>query len=201
MKKLGVVLAILATIALVVGCGSGTAGGAAKGSGAPEAEPFKVDLTKLTQVVPEKPKKLEDVLKGQYKTAPGVKNTVAFSANYDDLLILIPASALPADFSKYKRCTITATCFNKAGAEIKPDYGNGMVSLVIDIKGNIRSDGNPNLLLKEFNLGRDSISTDRGVRLLSSQPPQGVLVQNSNTNVAFIEVTGIIFHNGNYSSQ
>jgi hypothetical protein len=200
MKKMGVVLAIFAIVALI-GCGSGTTGGAAKGDGAPAAEPFKVDLTKLTQVVPEKPKKLEDVLKGQYKTAPGVKNTIAFSGNYDDLLILIPESALPPDMSKYTRCTITANHFNKAGAEIKPDFGNGMVSLVIDIKGNIRTDGNPNLALKEFNLGRDSISTDRGVRLMSKQPPQGVLIQNSNTNVAFIELTGLIFHNGNYSSQ
>jgi hypothetical protein len=204
MKKLGVVLAILAVVALV-GCGSGTAGGAAKGDGG-GAAPFKVDLSKLSMVVPEKPKKIEDVLKGQYKTVPGVKNTVAFTQNYDDLLILLTASDIPADFSKYTRCTITVKYYNPKGDEIKQADGFAMAVLVYDIKGDLRGpamDAGPNTPLKQMNLGGYSgmASTDRGARVSLSKPPQAILLQNANAGVAFLELTSLVFHNGDYKSE
>jgi len=184
MKKLGVVLAILAIVALV-GCGSGTTGGAtASGGGGGEA-PFKVDLTKL----------------------PKVKNEKAFSKAWDDLLIELPASALPSDFSKYTRFTVTAKYYNAAGVEIEQGDSNCMVSMIYDLKGDIRGPANgpgANTPVKEFNVGGFSglIHKDRGIRITFSQAPQAILFQNnSGSAVAFIELTSIVFHNGNYKSE
>jgi len=182
MKKLGVVLAILAIVALV-GCGSGTTGGATGGGSG--TAPFKVDLTKL----------------------PKVKNEKAFSKAWDDLLIELPASALPSDFSKYTRLTVTAKYYEASGVEIEQGDSNCIVSLIYDLKGDIRGPANgpgPNTPVKEFNVGGFSglIHKDRGIRVTFSQAPQAILFQNnSGSKVAFIEMTSLVFHNGDYKSE
>jgi hypothetical protein len=184
MKKLGVVLAIFAIVALV-GCGSGTTGGATASGGGGGAEPFKVDLS----------------------TLPLVKNDKAFSKAWDDLLINLPASSLPSDFSKYTRFTITAKYFEASGAEIEQGDSNCIVSMIYDLNGDIRGPANgpgANTPVKEFNVGGFSglIHKDRGIRVTFSQAPQAVLFQNnSGSKVAFIELTSMVFHNGNYKSE
>jgi len=183
MKKLGVVLAVLAIVALV-GCGSGTTGGAAA-SGGGSAAPFKVDLSKLAKV----------------------KNDKPFSKAWDDLLIELPASALPSDFSKYTRFTITAKYFDASGTEIEQQDSQCIVSMIYDLKGDIRGPSmgpGPNTPVKEFNVGGFSglIHKDRGIRVTFSQAPQAVLFQNnSGSKVAFIEMTSMVFHNGDYKSE
>jgi len=185
MKKLGVVLAILAIVALI-GCGSGTTGGAtASGGGGGGGAPFKVDLTKL----------------------PLVKNAKPFTKAWDDLLIELPKSALPTDFSKYTRFTITAKYYDATGEEIPQGDSNCIVTMIYDMKGDIRGPSmgpGPNTPVKEFNVGGFSgmIHKDRGVRITFREAPQAVLFQNnSGSKVAFIEITSMVFHNGDYKSE
>jgi hypothetical protein len=184
MKKLGVVLAILAIVALV-GCGTTTTAAPKGGGGGGGVAPFVVDLSKL----------------------PLTKNAKAFSKAWDDLLIELPESALPSDFSKYTRFTVTCKYFNVGGSEIEQQDSQCMVSMIYDLKGDIRGPANgpgPNTPVKEFNVGGFSglIHKDRGIRITFSKAPQAILFQNnSGSQVAFIEVTSIVFHNGDYKSE
>jgi len=204
MKKLGAVLAILAVVALV-GCGSGTAGGAAKSGGG--AAPFKVDLSKLTALQSEAGKNSETVLAGKYTTFQGVRNKTPFAKNYDDFLFLLTPDVLPPDLSKYQRLTLTVKYFGKDGTEMAQGDGMAMVSFIYDLKAkDIRGPQmgpGPNTPVKEMNLGGYSglINKDRGIRVTFDKAPQGLLLQNSNPGVAFIELTSLVFHNGDYSSQ
>lgn len=180
MKKLGIIFAILVAISFV-GCASG-GGGAAAGGG---AEPFIVDLS----------------------TLPLVRNTAPLTRDWDDVFIALPAASIPSDMSQYTRVTITADYFTADGTQITPGDGQVMVTLIYDPDGDWRGPAQgpgPNTPLKEFNVGGFSgmVNRDRGVRVSLRQPPGGVLLQNnSGSSVAFIELTGLIFHNGNYSSE
>jgi hypothetical protein len=203
MKKLGAVLAILAVVALV-GCGSGTAGGAAKGGGG-GAPPFKVDLSKLSTVDIASGSTAQDTPKT--KTIPGVKNKAPLTKAWGDVLILLPKEALPTDFSKYTRFTLTCKYFDASGAEIDQGDSNAIVSMIYDLNGDIRGPAQgpgANTPVKEFNVGGFSglIHKDRGIRVTFSQAPQAVLFQNnSGSKVAFIELTSMVFHNGDYKSE
>jgi hypothetical protein len=183
MKKLGVVLAIFAIIALA-GCASG-GGASSGGGGGGGGAVFKVDLS----------------------TLPLVKNAAPFSKAWDDLLINLPASSLPSDFSKYTRFTITAKYYNAGGTEIEQQDSQCIVSMVYDLTGDIRGPAmgpGPNTPVKEFNVGGFSgmIHKDRGVRVTFREAPQAVLFQNnSGSQVAFIELTSMVFHNGDYKSE
>jgi len=205
MKKLGAVLAILAIVALV-GCGSGTAGGAAKSGGGGGAGPFKVDLSKLSTMDIPSGSRVEDE-RAKNKTIPGVKNKAPLTKAWGDVLILLPKEALPTDFSKYTRFTLTCKYFDASGAEIDQSDSNAIVSMIYDINGDVRGPSQgpgANTPVKEFNVGGFSgmIHKDRGVRVTFSQPPQAVLFQNnSGSKVAFIELTSMVFHNGDYKSE
>jgi hypothetical protein len=183
MKKFVVVLAIIALVATSVWAG-GKSDKGSKGSGG-GAEPFIVDLS----------------------TLPLVKNASPFTKGYDDLLINLPKSSLPSDFSKYTRVTITAIYFNSAGDELPQADSMCMVSMIYDLDGDIRGPAmgpGPNTPVKEFNVGGFSGLThsDKGIRVTFKQPPQAILLQNNGGSPAmFIELTGLIFHNGDYSSK
>jgi len=129
-------------------------------------------------------------------TGETVRNKEPFTRNYDNLPILF--TELPANITSYRRVTIKAKYFNASGEEIKQADGNAMVTLFYDVKADLFTDGNPNLIIKEFNVGGGSsgISRDRGVAMRLNKPPAGILLQNSNANVKFIEITEITFHNG-----
>ena len=191
MKKISVILAVLAILALAGCASSGGGGGGSSGGG---AAPYSVDLSKLRAVAMGGP---GNNTVGE-PTGETVKNKVAFSKNYDDLMILLP-SDMP-DLKGYARVTIKCKYFNADGGEIAQGDSNAMVSLIYDLAGDLRGPemgAGPNTPLKEFNVGgfSGSVSTDRGVRITLSQNPSAILFQNSNTNVKFIEVTDIIFHN------
>jgi hypothetical protein len=196
MKKLGIIFAIVA-IAALVGCGTGggSSGGAAAGGG---AAPYIVDLHSLKAVKLEKGDSIGEA------TGLTVRNRDPFTKNYDDLMILFPQ--FPVDVTKYSRITIKCKYFDGNNNEIKAGDGNAMVVLVYDINGDKRGpamDAGPNTPLKEMNLMGYSgaVSSDRGVRIRLGKAPGGILFQNSNIGVKYIECTGIIFHNGDYSSE
>jgi len=209
MKKTGVIFAILAALA-VLGCastsgGSGSASSNASGGG---AAPFIVDLSKLQAVKSEKDVKIEDQLQsGKYQILPSLKNQTPFAKRWDDFYIILPPSALPSDFSKYTRLTITCKFYNAKGEEIEPGDSMAQVVVIYDAKGDLRgpaSDPGPNTPVKSQNIGGYSgmIHKDRGIKVTFSKPPQGIMFQNAqNEEVKFIELTSLVFHNGNYSSE
>jgi hypothetical protein len=172
MKKIGIILAIAIALTLVVGCAS--SGGSSSSGG--DLEPYSVDLSIL----------------------PLVKNKTPFAKNYDDLLIEFPT--LPVDVTQYKRITINCKYFNGNDEEIPQGDTNAMVSLIYDVKGDIRGPEmgpGKNTPLKEFNVGGFSgaVSSAKGTRITLSQPLGAILFQNSNVSVKYIEVTEITFHN------
>jgi len=202
MKKMGVVLAIFA-IAALIGCGSGTTGGAAKGgSGTP---PFKVDLSKLKTVDIESGSTAEPTPKT--KTIPGVKNQKPLTKAWADVMILLPKEAMPTDMSKYTRLTATCKYYDAAGVEVPQGDSQVIVVLIYDVNGDLRGPSmgpGPNTPVKEFNVGGFSgmIHKDKGIRVTFKEPPQAIMFQNnSGSKVAFIELTSLVFHNGDYSSE
>jgi len=194
MKKISAILAVLVVLTFV-GCassGGGSAGGSSAGGGG-EGESYSVDLSTLKVYAIQQ----GDVL-GE-PTGGTVKNVEPFSKNYDDLMIVFPA--FPVDVTAFQRITIKVKFFNADGGEMMSGDGMGMLSLIEDINGDLRGGSGegtyPNIPLKQYNLGGASgtASTDRGARVRLGKAPGGLLIQNSNTNVKFIEVTGITFHN------
>jgi hypothetical protein len=180
MKKLGVILAVIAVLGLV-GCAS------TKGGGGAAVEPYSVDLKTLKVVA----------LDGT-PIGGTVRNPAPFTKQYDDLMILF-APFPDLNWSAFTRITIKADCYDGDGNPIAPADGNMMVSLIYDIKGDIRGPDmshGPNTPLKEFNVGGYSgtIHKERGARSRLTKAPQAVLFQSSNTTVKFIEVTEITFH-------
>jgi len=169
MKKL--VFFPLLVIFALSNCAS--SGGSAAASSGADAEPYSVDLSKLANV----------------------RNSSPFTKIYDNLIILLPV--IPVDLKIYQRVTIRAKYFNEEGEEIAPGNDNAMVSLFYETGADIFSDGSPNVIIKEYNVGGFSgtISTDRGVRMRLNENPGGILLQNSNTNVKYIELTEVTFHN------
>jgi hypothetical protein len=182
MKKLGIIVAVLVAISLI-GCGTGGGGGGARATGG--AEPFIVDLS----------------------TLPLVRNPEPLTKAWDDVFIPLPAASVPSDMSGFNRVTITADYFTAGGDQIPHGDANVMVTLVYDPEGDWRGPSmgpGPNTPVKEFNVGGFSgmIHRDRGVRVNLRQAPGGVLLQNnSGSAVAFIELTSLVFHSGNYSSE
>jgi len=191
MKKISVILAVLAILALA-GCASSGGGGGGGESASTGASSYSVDLSRLRVVTLGAGDAVGE------PTGLSVRNSNPFTKNYDDLFILFP-SDMP-DVTGYSRITINCKYFNADGGEINQGDSNAMVVLVYDINGDKRGPemgAGPNTPLKEFNVGGFSgqVSTPRGVRVNLRQNPGAILFQNSNVGVKFIEVTEITFHN------
>jgi len=169
---------------------------------------FTVNLSKLSTLKINSGSDAEQALKGNYTTTSGVKNEAPLTKIWSDVLILLPRDALPPNLSMYKRITITCKYYDASGAEIT--QGDGMITVVMvyDLKGNLRglasgSSRNRNTPFKESNVGGPSgrISQDSGINITFERPPQAIMFQNADSNVAFIELTSLVFHNGDYRSK
>jgi len=205
MKKLGVVFTILTIVALI-GCGTTGGATASKSSGGGgDAPPFIVDLSKLSTV---------DIPSGgaaetadKTKTVPGVKNKQPLTKDWADVMILLPKDALPSDFSKYKRLTLTCKYYNAKGEEIEQGDSMVMAVVIYDINGDVRGPAmgpGANTPVKEMNVGGFSglIQKDKGIRVSFNQAPGAVMFQNNpGSNVAFVELTSLVFHNGDYKAE
>jgi hypothetical protein len=193
MKKFGVVVAIIA-IAAFAGCATGGGGGGGSG-----AAPFIVDLSTLTQV---------QVINQDNSTVggpvPTLRNPTAFTRNWQGMYIRFPENFV--DVSQYVRLTVTLKFFNAAGEEIRPGDGMGMIVFVYDTAGDWHGPAlgpGPNTPVKEMNVMGFSglVHKDRGIRHNMNRAPQGIFIQRAqNQAVAFIELTSVVFHNGNYDS-
>ncbi len=114
---------------------------------------------------------------------------------------------MPADMSKYTRVTATCKYYDAAGEEIPQGDSNAMIVMIYDVNGDVRGPAQgpgANTPIKEFNAGGFSgmIHKDRGSRMTFAQPPQAIMFQNNaGSKVAFIELTSLVFHNGDYKSE
>jgi hypothetical protein len=161
-----------------------------------QAKPrLEVDLKQL-KVVP--------VLEGDKigePTGQTVKNGTAFSKNYADLMILLPTFPASIKWSDFDRVIIMVKFFDANGNQKNGADGMGMVTILYDpANGDIRGpkgggegpgSNNP---LKTYNLGGYSSNISQaGSRIRMDKAPGGILIQNSNSDVKFIEVTEITF--------
>jgi len=190
-KVLLIAVVLLMTSALAFAGGKKDSGG---GSG--EA-PFIVDLKTLSAA---------EVASGDKvgKTLSGLKNETAFTKPWDNFIVLFPENFV--DVSKYQRVTITVKVYDASGNPMEPADSQVQVNFVKDINGDWRgppNDPGPNTPLKAQNVGGFSglVNKDRGIRHGCSVAPAGMIVQAAQAAPAFIELTGIIFHNSNYKSN
>jgi len=140
----------------------------------------------------------QDRLTVDLSTLPATKNDTPFAKNYDDFLIRFPAWPASINWANFNRVVVKAKYFNADGSERRQADGEAMVSLIYDLSGDIRgpdSGPGPNTPLKQFNVGggSGSIHRDAGSAVRLTKAPEGILFQNSNVNVKFIEVTEITF--------
>ena len=182
MKKIGVILIAVAILGLA-GCAGSSKGGA-------PSEPYSVDMSTLKVVA------LDGTPIG---TGDVIKNPKPFAKQYDDLMILFGPFPAGFDWPSHARVTVAITCYDGDGKEIAPADGNAMVSLIYDIKGDIRGPDmgpGPNTPLKEMNIGGYSgtVHKERGARSRLNKAPQAILFQNSSRDVKYIEVKSIMFH-------
>jgi len=194
MKKFGLVIAIVAVIAIVfAGCASGGGGGGRSGSG---QAPYIVDLSKMVQYsVTNSPDKLVAPVRG-------LRNLTPITKNWTDVMYLFPED-MP-DVTGYSRVTVTVKYFNASGDELPPRDSMGMASMILDTNGDWRGPemgSGPNHAFKEFNVGGFSgmLHKDRGVRVGLKKNPAAILIQAAqDRSVFFIELSGVIFHNGDF---
>jgi len=171
MKRMGVVAAIVVSLAVIgfTGCASG-----------PERDPdayFTIDLSGFQ-----------------------TRNQVAFYRQWDDFFITFPDGFPGVDFNDFSRVTIRAVAFDAYGEPLPPGDSMIMVTLIYDMGGDQRGPAEgpgPNTPLKEFNVGGSmgTVHTRRGSRLTLNREPGGILFQNANAIVRYIEVQEITFHN------
>ncbi|MDR1869173.1 MAG: hypothetical protein LBQ82_04215 [Treponema sp.] len=193
MKKLGIIFSIVA-ILVIAGCAS-SGGGSSSGGG--EGDFYTVDLSTV---------KVHALLPGDILGEPTggtTKNVTPLTKNYDDVFIIFPQ--FPVDVTKFSRVTIRAKYYNANGEEIPPGDGNAMVSIIEDvnvkdsklIRGGAAEGVYPNIPFKQYNtMGFSGTAhTDKGARVRFSKAPGGVLFQNSNVGVKYIELTEFTFHN------
>ncbi len=127
------------------------------------------------------------------------KNPTAFTQIYD--VWEVPFPEFPVDIKQFKNVTMTAKAFDTAGRDITGWQANAQVKLVVDFTQPYDIAG-PNILFHELNVGFDGlgpITGNLGVLTLFGSVetlPQGFIIQNSNADVAYIEITSLIFHNG-----
>ncbi|MDR3019728.1 MAG: hypothetical protein LBU66_02355 [Treponema sp.] len=196
MKKLGIVFAIIAILALV-GCAS-SGGSKATGDGAP---PFTVDLSTVNQHVRIQEGKVDRI--GD-SLGPQMRNQEAYTSSWQGAIYVFPENFV--DTTQYSRVTIRLKYFNADGEELGAKDGMGMAVFIYDLEGDWHGPAmgpGPNTPLKEMNVGGFSglVHPDRGVRIRLNRAPQGIFIQKAqDVNVAFVELAEITFHNGNYES-
>jgi len=196
MKKiLSITVALLLASALYAAPKAEIPQAAPKGNGQP---PYHVDLKKITlHAVTSNPDKLGAPI-GHI-----AKNRTPITKNWEDLMFLLPAD-MP-DVTGYIRVTVTLKFYDSKNVMLVPFRDSmAMASMIYELDANWRADMGGNTVFKEFNVGGFSgmLHTDRGVRVGLSKNPKALLVQSAqDRTVSYIEVTNIIFHNGDFEFE
>jgi hypothetical protein len=193
MKKLIVILVIFTGLT-TVGCAS-TGGKDSKTEKAASA-PYSLDLSSVKYAIfSNKGNSLTPARTRTKVLRTGVKNVEPLEKQYDGVVFILPEYP---DITKYQRVTVRAKYFNAAGAELNTANGGAMIVIAYDPEGDLEGPEmgtGPNTPLKEFNFGGSSLTnTDKGSRVRLSKNPGAILIQASNPDVKFFELTEVIFH-------
>lgn len=192
MKKILLIAVVLLMTSALAFAGGGSDKGGAKAGGSGEP-PFIVDLSTMTQVATTaSPDKIG-------APVPGLRNPTAITKNWHDVMFLFPED-MP-DVTKYSRVTVTLKYYDKDGKLLVPKDSMAMCSMLYGTDANWRADAGGNTIFKEFNIGGFSgmLHKERGLRISLSKNPGALLAQRAqDANCAFIELSGIIFHNGDF---
>lgn len=188
MKRFFVITALIIALAFT-GCAS------SGGSSAASLPPFEVDLSTMSVV-----HEVNDEL-DMSTMVPGVRNVAPLAMAWRWFVVLFGENSLPPNVTEYTRVTIETKYYGEGGVEIEPGDGNMQLALFFDVEGDVHTDYNPNLAFKEMNVMGYSgvVNKDNGVRARLKTPPQGIMLQASNDDVRFIEITRIVFHTGSAS--
>ena len=130
-----------------------------------------------------------------------VKNDTAFTKNYDYFVIFFDDLPGGINWSNFNRVIIRAKMYNRSGRELRQGNGMAMASIFYEI--NMSNYSNPsifdagaNVPLKQYNIGETGpgrISTEKGEGISLKKAPEGIVFQNANETVGFIEVLEITF--------
>jgi hypothetical protein len=139
-----------------------------------------------------------DKIEVNLSTLPLTINAQEFPNTWADLAIKFPKWPDNIDWAYLNRIRVNVKYYYDDMDEIEQQDGMAMVSLIYDVDDDWRGPEmgpGPNTPLKQFNLGGGSgnIHTEEGSRLFLDKAPGMILFQNSNVNVAYIEVTEITF--------
>ena len=193
MKKLIVILVIL-TALTVIGCAS--TGEKDSKTETAVSTPYSVDLSSVKYAIFSN--RGNSLTKARTRTKvlrTAVKNVEPLEQQYDGVVFILPEFP---DITKYQRVTVKAKYFNAAGAELRTSNGGAMIVIAYDPEGDLEGPemaAGPNTPLKEFSFGNTSLShTDRGSRVRFSKNPGAILIQASNPDIKFFELTDVIFH-------
>nr|AFK83732.1 GARP complex subunit [uncultured bacterium 35A20] len=174
-------------------------GGAQKSGGGSDLPPYIVDLSTLTVI-----QEVDDALTGEPYQA--VKNKTPLTRRWGYFVVLF--SDLPANITEYQRVCVKIKYYDADGNEMKGADSTAQLAMFYELKteksaDGMHKDGNANLVFKEPNVGGFSglLDKDRGVRIRLKQAPAGILLQAAQNEPKYIEVTAIVFHNGDYSSE
>jgi hypothetical protein len=194
MKKLIVILVILFALT-IVGCKS-TGGNDSKKGAAESTPPYSVDLSQVKYAIfSNKGNSLTSARTRTKALRTALKNTEPLEKQYDGVVFILPEYP---DVTKYQRVTVKAKYFNAAGTELNTGSGGAMIVIAYDPEGDLEGpemNAGPNTPLKEFNFGGTSLShTDRGARVKLIKNPGAILIQASNPDIKFFELTEVIFH-------
>lgn len=139
---------------------------------------------------------------------PVTRNATAFTKQYDDFFIPLPE--VSEDLTRYRNVIIRAKSFDADGNLITRGHNKAMATILVDsslVATNmdapaIRQDGHSNHIWKGFNIsnrdnlpGSDAVSSNRGAPAMirGKANPTGILLQNLNADVKFIEIEEITF--------
>jgi hypothetical protein len=131
-----------------------------------------------------------------------VKNPTAFPRQYD--YHIVSFDNLPADvnWSRFNRVIVRVKFYGANGDEIRQAHGLGITSMYYERNPDnphspeIFDGANRNVPLKTDNIGLTgpgAASQDNGIRISLNRAPGGIVLQNGNARVAFIELVELTF--------
>ncbi len=170
MKKIGILLAVIAIAAIGFSACASTGGGAQSAGN----QRYEVDLSLLAET----------------------RNPTAFTKIYD--IWEVPFPEFPVDIKQFKKVTMTAKALDADGNDITAWAANAQVKLVMNFDEPYDDNVIFHELNVGFP-GLGPITMDAGVSTFFGSfetLPQGFIIQNSANEVKYIEITSIIFHNG-----
>jgi len=126
------------------------------------------------------------------------RNPTAFTRNYDFFVIHFPEFPENINWSNFNRVIVRVKYYRANGNEIRQGHGMAITSIFYDYDAaspNIFNAG-ANVPAREDNIGLtgpNAISRDGGQRITLNRAPGGIVLQNADEAVRFVELVEVTF--------